>query len=114
VTAADALHTSFGCGSTSDFTYFAKAYFDEALRRTHSFKAAFDQARVSIDARERAEGRTPSNPQIYVGAAMEDKLRRLSERLHSVKPLLQVKAPSQSPAAARVCRECGQLQGLPH
>ena len=107
VTAADAFHQSFGCGSTSDFTYFAKAYFDEALRGTHSFQAAFDQARVSIDARERAEGRTPSNPQIYVGAAMDAKLRRLSERLHAIKPLLQVKAPSPpSPAAARACREC--------
>ena len=106
VTAADALHTSFGCGSTSDFTYFAKAYFDEALRRTYSFQAAFDQARVSIDARERAEGRTPSNPQIYVGAAMEEKLRRLSERLHRIKPLLQVKAPCRSRPRARACREC--------
>jgi hypothetical protein len=107
VTAADALHQSFGCGSASDFTYFAKAYFDEALRGTHSFQAAFEQARVSIDARERAEGRTPSNPQLYVGAAMDAKLRGLTERLHAIKPLLQVKAPSpQSPPAARACREC--------
>jgi Peptidase C13 family len=107
VTAADALHQSFGCGSASDFTYFAKAYFDEALRGTYSFQAAFDQARTSIDARERAEGRTPSNPQIYVGAAMEEKLRRLSERLHTIKPLLQVKAPAPpSRPAARACQEC--------
>ncbi len=109
VTAADAFHQSFGCGSASDFTYFAKAYFDEALRGTHSFQAAFDQARASIDARERAEGLTPSNPQIYVGPAMDAKLRRLSERLRAIKPLLQVKAPAPpSPAAARACRECDQ------
>jgi hypothetical protein len=109
VTASDALHQSFGCGSTSDFTYFAKAYFDEALRGTHSFQAAFDDARTRIDGRERAEGRTPSNPQIYLGAAMEAKLRRLSERLHAIKPLMEVEAPGRAPAAAAgACRDCSQ------
>jgi len=107
VTAADATRQSFGCGAASDFTYFAKAYFDEALRGTYSFQTAFDRARASIDARERAEGRTPSNPQIYVGGAIQDKLRRLDQRLHALKPLLQVKAPaSQSPATGGACREC--------
>ncbi len=37
ITAADAHHTSFGCGAESDFTYFGKAYFDQALRATYSF-----------------------------------------------------------------------------
>jgi hypothetical protein len=107
VTASDALHQSFGCGSTSEFTYFAKAYFDEALRRTHSFQAAFEQARTSIDARERAEGLTPSNPQIYVGPAMQEKLTRLNERLRAIKPLLQVNAPAPPlPAGAPACRQC--------
>ncbi len=108
VTAADAQRQSFGCGAASDFTYFAKAYFDEALRGTYSFQAAFDQARASIDPRERAEGRTPSNPQIYVGDAIQGKLRRLDQRLHALKPLLQAKAPtSPSPAAAaRACDKC--------
>jgi len=75
ITAADAEHTSFGCGSESDFTYFGKAYFDEALRRRPSFIAAFDDARRSIEARERGEGKAPSNPQIYVGPAMRHKLQ---------------------------------------
>ena len=109
VTASDALHQSFGCGSTSDFTYFAKAYFDEALRGTYSFQTAFDDARVRIDARERVEGRVPSNPQIYVGAAMQAKLRRLSERLHAIKPLLQVEAPAPGSAPVTgACRDCNQ------
>jgi len=106
VTAADAFHQSFGCGSTSEFTYFAKAYFDEALRGTYSFQAAFDQARVRIDARESAEGRTPSNPQLYLGPAIEDKLQRLSERLQALRPLLQVKAPAAQSTPAKECREC--------
>jgi len=32
ITAADATHASFGCEVGSDFTWFSKAYFDEALR----------------------------------------------------------------------------------
>jgi hypothetical protein len=106
VTAADAFRQSFGCGSTSEFTYFAKAYFDEALRGTYSFQAAFDQARVRIDARESAEGRTPSNPQLYMGPVIEAKLQRLSERLQALRPLLQVKAPAAPAAAAQTCLEC--------
>ena len=38
-------HSPSAADPTSDFTYFAKAYFDEALRGTYSFQAAFDQAR---------------------------------------------------------------------
>lgn len=81
ITAADARHTSFGCGSESDFTYFGKAYFDQALREKRSFTAAFNEARRIIEARERGEGETPSNPQIFVGSAMREKLKALEEQL---------------------------------
>jgi len=77
ITAADADHTSFGCGAESDFTYFGKAYFDEALRRTYSLTEAFDTARRSITAREKSEGLSASNPQIFVGDRMRDKLQQL-------------------------------------
>lgn len=81
VTAADATHTSFGCGSESDFTYFSRAYYDEALRRTHSFERAFVQAREAIRARELGEGLEPSNPQLYVGQAIRPRLAALAARL---------------------------------
>jgi hypothetical protein len=81
ITAADAQHTSFGCGAESDFTYFGKAYFDQALRKQTSFIAAFEEARRIIETRERGEGKTPSNPQIYVGPAMQQKLRDLEAQL---------------------------------
>ena len=71
---------SFGCGAESDFTYFGKAYFDQALRTTYSFTGAFDAARRSIEARERAEGRTPSNPQMYVGREIAHKLEAMEVR----------------------------------
>ena len=81
ITAASAKRQSFGCGSTSDFTYLAKALFDEELRKTHSFEAAFARARESIAAREKAQGHVPSEPQIHVGAEMRAKLKALERRL---------------------------------
>lgn len=80
VTAADAQHTSFGCGAQSDLTYFGKAYVDQALRSSYSLTDAFATARTSIEARERSEGRTPSNPQMYLGPQMAEKLKRLEEQ----------------------------------
>jgi hypothetical protein len=80
VTASDGNHSSFGCGTGSDFTWFGKAFLDEELRRTHSFTAAFAAARKSIQEREKAEGEEPSNPQMYLGPAMREKLKGLEGR----------------------------------
>ena len=81
VTASDAKHTSFGCGNLFDFTYFSQAYYDEALRKTHNFESAFAMARDSIQVREKKEGLEASNPQMYVGAMMKEKLAHLQKRL---------------------------------
>jgi len=77
ITAADSDRTSFGCGAESDFTYFGKAYFDEALRKTYSFTGAFEAARHSIEAREQTEGFARSNPQISVGTRIAQKLQQM-------------------------------------
>jgi len=84
MTASDATHTSFGCGSESDFTYFGKALFDEALRKTHSFERGFAAAKESIAAREKREGEEPSNPQIFIGSAIRAKLAHIERRLDQV------------------------------
>ncbi|MEO8006190.1 MAG: C13 family peptidase [Betaproteobacteria bacterium] len=81
VTASDAQHTSFGCGNLFDFTYFSQAYYDDALRKTHNFQEAFAFATESILRREAKEGLEASNPQMYMGAAMKEKLLRLQKRL---------------------------------
>ncbi len=81
VTASDAKHTSFGCGDAFDFTYFSKAYYDEALRKTYSFEKAFTMAKESIRLREQNEGLEHSNPQSYMGEAMQAKLSKLERRL---------------------------------
>jgi hypothetical protein len=67
ITAASADRNSFGCSNEADFTYFGKAYFDEALRKTSSFTEAFELAVPEIAARERKEGYDPSDPQMSVG-----------------------------------------------
>jgi hypothetical protein len=81
ITAASRNRTSFGCSNENDFTYFGDAYFNQALRHGSSFIGAFDEARRIIAAREREEELTPSQPQIYVGAAMKPALERLQAHL---------------------------------
>jgi hypothetical protein len=78
ITASQADRMSFGCGYESDATYFGDAYFKTALRNSDSFVAAFDQAKATVVERERKEGMSPpSNPQIYVGGALQQKLKQL-------------------------------------
>lgn len=92
ITASDATHTSFGCETSSDFTWFSQAYFDQALRGTHSFIDAFERARALVTERERKEGFEPSNPQMHVGSAIRAKLATLEQRLRS----LTVAPPTQA------------------
>jgi hypothetical protein len=80
ITAADKDRTSFGCGDEFDFTYFGRAFFDEALRGTFSFIDAFAEASKSIAERERSEGLPPSQPQMAVGGAILPKLAALRYR----------------------------------
>jgi hypothetical protein len=81
VTSADARHSSFGCEYESDYTWFSKAFFDHALRRTLSFTDAFEQARREVAEREQRAGFEHSNPQIFVGEAIREKLASLERRL---------------------------------
>jgi hypothetical protein len=81
ITATDANNQSFGCDNGEDYTWFGKAYFDEALRRTRSFTEAFEFARQSVAQLEHEQKLAASNPQMYVGAAIKDKLTTLQQRL---------------------------------
>ena len=74
ITASRADRTSFGCGVESDFTYFGRAFFIEALNRTPSLVEAFARADREIGARERAEDLDRSFPQIATSEAIERKL----------------------------------------
>ena len=83
MTAADATHTSYGCGRLSELTYFGRAMFDEELRKTHSFETAFAAAVPVIKQREVEAGKEDgfSNPQIRVGEKIRPLLDQLAQRL---------------------------------
>lgn len=88
MTAADATHTSYGCGRRSELTFFGRAMWDEQLRRTHSFEQAFDAAVPVIRRREEQANKPDgfSNPQMRVGAAIRPVLADLAARLDRRKP----------------------------
>jgi len=77
LTAAAADRTSFGCSNDRDLTYFGEAFYRDALPHARSLETAFTTAKAAIDARERREGFTPSNPQAYFGSAITPKLPTL-------------------------------------
>jgi len=83
MTAADATHTSYGCGSRSELTFFGRAVFDEQLRSTHSFEDAFAKAVPVIRQREEEAGKDDgfSNPQISVGESIKPRLEGIRQRL---------------------------------
>ncbi|MBI2308797.1 MAG: hypothetical protein HYU78_16030 [Rhodocyclales bacterium] len=86
MTAADAEHTSFGCGRQSELTYFGRAIFDEQLRtQTRSFEAAHAAARPLIEQREREAGKDDgySNPQIDIGSSIRERLERMRRQLET-------------------------------
>lgn len=51
-----------------------RAYFDQALRETRDFRAAFDIAAKKVKTWEGEKGEKASNPQIFIGARMSSKL----------------------------------------
>lgn len=79
MTAADATHTSYGCGRHSELTFFGRAMYEEALRKTWSFTEAHGFARKLIEVREQEAGKSDgySNPQINEGAGIRAVLSRL-------------------------------------
>jgi hypothetical protein len=83
MTAADAMHTSYGCGSRSELTYFGRAVFDEQLRKTHSFEQAFNRAVPIIKQREIDADKKDgfSNPQIRIGSQIRPLLKALEQHL---------------------------------
>lgn len=84
MTAADADHTSYGCGRRSELTFYGRAVFDEQLRsHTRSFEQALAAARPVIEQREKDAGKDDgySNPQIRVGPAIGGALEALRKRL---------------------------------
>lgn len=81
ITASAADRESFGCSNEADYTYFGRAFFDEAMREQTSIQAAFQQARETVGRWEAAQGFEPSEPQWSIGKNMELMLPQLEQRL---------------------------------
>lgn len=79
ITASRADRSSFGCGDQDEFTYFGKAFFDQAMREERGLLGAFERARRLVAEREQAEKLTPSEPQMFVGEAMREKLQSFEQ-----------------------------------
>jgi len=76
-TASDAGHTSFGCADDRDLTYFGEAFLKDSVPTTTSLEAAFKKAVDLIQHREGAEHLEHSNPQLYIGPTIRQKLMLL-------------------------------------
>jgi hypothetical protein len=81
ITAARGDRVSFGCSNENDFTYFGRAYFNEALRHTYSFIDAEAEAAQTISKWETAEDLKPSLPQVHIGSKIRPKLAEIETRL---------------------------------
>jgi hypothetical protein len=77
VTASDATHSSFGCQEDRELTWFGEAFLKDSLPGSASLEDAFAGASRLIGQREAAEHQVHSNPQLFIGAQMRDKLRIL-------------------------------------
>jgi hypothetical protein len=74
LTAARADRTSFGCSNEREWTYFGDAFFNHALRQERTFVAAYERARDLVETWEKEQGLVASEPQIFVGDAIRDKI----------------------------------------
>lgn len=77
VTASDGEHSSFGCDDDRDLTYFGEAFLHDALPTTGTLEEAFRKAAEIIQRREAQERKPHSNPQLFVGRLIREKLAQL-------------------------------------
>ncbi len=81
ITASAADRASFGCSNEADYTYFGRAFFDQAMREQNTFKGAFKEASETVTKWESAQGFEPSEPQWVIGKNMELMLPQLEQHL---------------------------------
>jgi len=98
ITAARSDRISFGCGNRSDATFFGEAFFQKGLATADSIEAAFALARERVGARELSEGYAPpSEPQIWIGPEMAEKLKGLRKKGQSGGVTARNAVPSARP-----------------
>ncbi|MGH8529618.1 MAG: C13 family peptidase [Nevskiales bacterium] len=102
MTAAREDRTSFGCDDEAEFTYFGRAYFEQALNQTDSFIEAFEKARHLVAEWETRDKFTHSEPQIASHPDIERKLAKWRASLTTKRRLPQsVPAASMPPSKSQ-------------
>ncbi|OTG65733.1 peptidase C13 family protein [Acinetobacter sp. ANC 4470] len=91
ITASAADRASFGCSNEADYTYFGRAFFDQAMREQTSVSAAFEQAKATVAQWESAQGFDASEPQWSIGKNMEFMLPQLEQRLFPAMSKTEIK-----------------------
>ncbi|UUS58236.1 MULTISPECIES: C13 family peptidase [unclassified Acinetobacter] len=81
ITASAADRQSFGCSNEAEYTYFGRAFFDQAMREQTSIQAAFNETKATVAKWEAAQGFEPSEPQWSIGKNMALMLPQLEQRL---------------------------------
>ncbi|MDE2388800.1 MAG: hypothetical protein KGN35_06925, partial [Betaproteobacteria bacterium] len=76
-TAAASDKTSFGCANENEYTYFGEALFKNMENKPYQFVKHFVQAMEKIKQRELHENLIPSEPQLFIGKLMKEKLKLL-------------------------------------
>lgn len=79
MTAARADRVSFGCSEESDFTYFGRALFAEALQETNDIVQAFTLAQARVAEREQSDHYQASEPQLWAPDQVVEHWRTLYE-----------------------------------
>jgi hypothetical protein len=97
MTAARPDRTSFGCSDEREWTYFGDALFNHALRTTHSFLDAFEEARKLVSKWESEQKFDPSEPQLMGDAAGLAKLREVAAYYSSARDTAPTLAPPAAP-----------------
>ncbi|MCW3147318.1 peptidase C13 [Stutzerimonas stutzeri] len=80
MTAARADRVSFGCSEESDFTYFGRALFAEALQQTEDIVQAFTLAQTRVAEREQADDYQASEPQLWAPEHVVKHWRKLQQQ----------------------------------
>lgn len=90
ITAAASDKDSFGCTHEAEYTYFGRAFFDQAMRDKSNIKDAFMIAQQTVAKWEQAQGFIPSEPQWSIGKNMEFMLPQFEKVLFPQNPTTEV------------------------
>ncbi len=73
--------TSFGCSNKNDFTYFGRAIFKDNIEHNFNLIDVFEQAMNTIKLREQQGKLEHSDPKLYVGSKIREKLKMLTREI---------------------------------